>query len=347
MKVLIPYVDVGNGSISANTVSGGTELFSRLIAENFDTTVINIPWETTVADNRKLRIQIRNLIEEHKIDLILSNNIKAICFYALRKMGTPIMHMTHTNYGLFTANETLAKMIGLGHSVFAVSQFNKNYFDERSQRMKQPTVEFSGILNPAYCQYDLPVITNPQKKIITVGRSNSYKTPFIVHNMVKKTEYDAEVITSVGVDKDSIEYYERNKHLPHLMKVPHQEVIERIADSTALVMTCHKETFGITALEALSVGTPLIIRTDITGTHASAEIAAHETHRVLVRKNTETNDAIIALSKVDRLSIKQMTHEKHSKTQWVTNYQNAFDLTVEKYKKEGRGNSFSKNFFTF
>lgn len=102
MKVLIPYVDVGNGSISANTVSGGTELFSRLIAQNFDTTVISIPWETTVADNRKYRIQIRNLIEEHKIDLILSNNIKAICFYALRKLGVPIMHMTHTNYGLFT-----------------------------------------------------------------------------------------------------------------------------------------------------------------------------------------------------------------------------------------------------
>lgn len=347
MKILMPYVDVGNGSITEKTVSGGTELFSRLIAQNFDTVVVNIPWETTVADNKKLRIQIRNLIEEHKIDLILSSNIKAICFYALRKMGIPIMHLTHTNYGLFTANETLAKMIGLGHSVFAVSQFNKNYFDERSQRMKQPIVEFSGILNPAYCQYDLPVNTNPQKKIITVSRSNSYKTPFIVHNMVKKTGYDAEIITSVGVDKDSIEYYERNKHLPHLLKVPHGEVMERVADSTALVMTCHKETFGITALEALSVGTPLIVRTDITGTHASAEIAADESHRVLIRKNTETGDAINALSKVDRLSIKEMTHEKHSKDKWVANYQNAFDSTVEKYKKEGCDNSFSKNFFTF
>jgi glycosyltransferase involved in cell wall biosynthesis len=336
MKILMPYVDIGNESITSNVVSGGTELFSRLITENFETIVINIPWNTTRQDNKRYFDIIRNAVEEHKIDLILSNNIKAICFYALRNINTPILHITHTNYGLFTANETLAKMIGKGHSVYAVSDYNKNYFDERSVRLKQPMVQFSGIITPTYCQHDIPVNTTPQKKIITVGRSNSYKHPFVVHNMVKDTNYTAEVITSVGIDHDSIDYYEKNRHLPHLLKLPHNEVIQHIADSTALVMTCTKETFGITALEALSVGTPLIIRADVTGTHASAEIASDESHRVLIRKNSETKSAIDKLTSVDRFSIKQMTQEKYNKTKWIQNCQTAFDRTVETYKYKTR-----------
>lgn len=344
MKILMPYVDIGGGSVTNSTVSGGTELFSRLIVNNFDVVVVNIPWTTTVEENKRYVNQIRNLIEEHNIDLILSNNIKAVCFYALRKLNIPIMHITHTNYGLFEVNKTLATMVDLGHSIFAVSQHNKTYFDTRAERLGQPIVEFGGILSPAYCQYDLPVNTNPQKKLITVGRSNSYKHPFVVHNMTKNTDYVGEVITSVGVDADSIDYYERNKHLPHLLKLPHNKVIEHIADSTALVMTCVRETFGITALEALSVGTPLIIRTDKSDTHASAEIAVDESHRVLIRKNTETKDAIDKLSKLDRISIKQMTQEKYSKNKWINSYQNAFDFTIETYKKKTKH---KLDFFTF
>ena len=339
----MPYVDIGGSSITNNVVSGGTELFSRLIVENFDVVVVDVPWVTTVNDNKRYVNQIRNLIEEHKIDLILSNNIKAACFYGLRKLNTPIMHITHTNYGLFEVNKTLATMIGLGHSIFAVSQHNKNYFDSRSVRLKQPKLEFSGIVAPAYCQYDAPVNTSPEEKIIAVGRANSYKNPFILHKMVKHTNYVAEVITTTEVNRKSMEYYERNKHLPHLLKLPHSEVIQRIANSTALAVTYIGETFGITALEALSVGTPLIIRTGSSGTHASVEIPTDESHRVLVRNPEETKDAIDKLLKVDRLSIKQMTQEKYSKDKWIASYNNAFDSTIESYKKKVT----NKEFFTF
>jgi glycosyltransferase involved in cell wall biosynthesis len=328
-------------------VSGGTELFSRLVKKNFDTVVFDIPWQTTPAENRKYITQMKNLVEEHKIDLILSNNIKAVCFYALRNIGVPILHITHTNYGLFTANETLAKMISLGHSVFSVSQYNKMYFDNRAERLNQPKVNFAGVLNPAYCQHDIPVNTNPEKTLITVGRSNSYKHPFVIHKMVKDTEYTAEVITSVGVDENSILYYEKNKHLPHKLKLPHNEVIDRLSNSTASVITCINETFGITALESLSVGTPVIIRADVTGNHASSEIAAHESHRILIRKSNETKSAIDSLIQIDRNEIKQMTQEKHNKNKWVTDYQNAFDKTIQTYKKSSNHNMYIKEFFTF
>jgi glycosyltransferase involved in cell wall biosynthesis len=97
-------------------------------------------------------------------------------------------------------------------------------------------------------------------------------------------------------------------------------------------MTCLNETFGITALEALSVGTPLIIRADVDGTHASAEIAVDESHRVLIRKNSETKQAIDQLDRVDRVAIKQMTHERYNRTVWVNQFTNAFDRTIEQYK---------------
>jgi glycosyltransferase involved in cell wall biosynthesis len=344
----MPYVDIGNNTISANVVSGGTELFSRLVARNFDTTVVTIPWQTTVHDNKQYIQQIRELIEEHNIDLILSNNIKAVCLYALRSIGTPILHITHTNYGLFTANETLASMVDRGHSMFAVSRYNKAYFDDRSDRLNQPKVNFAGILPPAYCQYDLPVNTQPNKRIITVGRSNSYKHPFTVHSMVKKTGYAAKVITSVGADRDSIEYYERNKHLPHELKLPHEEVMQMVTDSAASVITCTKETFGITALESLSVGTPIIIRADVTGNHASAEIATDDSQFVMIRKNTETRSALDKLERVDRVAIKQMTQDRYNQRQWVKTFENAFDKTIDVYTKHTQmKQKHASKFFTF
>jgi glycosyltransferase involved in cell wall biosynthesis len=349
MKVLMPYIDIGGGGISDPKINGGTELFSRLVNNNFDVEVVNIPWTTTRNENPKYVNTIRAIAEDKKCDIILSNNIKSVCLKLIQDIGIPIMHITHTNYGLMKAPELLRNFTNFGHSIYGVSDSNIAYMSRLSKRLHEPEVEYSGTIAPAYCSYDLEVNKTPTNNIVTVGRSNSYKGPFTLIDKIRGGKYNPIVITSRGVDEDSVEYYDKNKQKPHILDLNHNEVMNHLQNASASMITCTKETFGIAALESLSVGTPVLIKCDKSGTHASAEIAADSSHYCLFPA-TEKSDTILTyvdkLVKVDRNEIKQMTQEKHSKKNWVNNLSNAFDTTVEKYKKTGQKvNSSLEEFF--
>lgn len=343
MKILLPYVDVAGNDITSGVISGGTELFSRLVYQNFDVEVFPIPWNTDNEQNKRIISKMRGVIEDKKIDLILSNNIKSVCCYAIRDIGVPILHITHTNYGLINSNITLNRMIAAGHSIYGVSQNNIDWLNEKSVRLGEPGIEFSGIIKPAYCLTDLTVNTVPYKQVVTVGRSNTYKAPFFIHG--RFGDYKTVVITSKGVDHDSVDYYESNKHKPHLLDLPHAEVMQQLRNSTASVITCTKETFGITALESLSVGTPVLIRKLTTADHASTEIPASPDHYRAFDKTDDLQKLLFELEKADRIEIKQMTQAKHSRENWVRTLSNAFDKTIEFYKKTRAPTSDLAEFF--
>lgn len=335
MKILMPYVDIAGNDITSNVISGGTELFSRLVYKNFDVIVFPVKWETSIDENKKIVNQIKTVIENEKPDVILSNNIKSACFRSLRNLGVPMMHITHTNYGIITSNQMLSEAIECGHSIFGVSQSNVNWLCQKSIRLHEPELKYSGIISPAYCMYDLPVQLSPKNNVVTVGRANSYKAPFSIHARFEKSQFNPVVITSLGVDQDSIEYYEKNKHKTHFLNLNHGEIMSHLQNAVASVITCSKETFGITALESLSVGTPILIRPPKVGTHASAEIAASRDHYQLFT-GSDIFEQLDKLLKVDRNEIKEMTQEKHSQKNWVKTLSNAFDKTIENYKKQAK-----------
>lgn len=338
----MPYVDIAGNDITSPVISGGTELFSRLVYKNFDVEVVNVPWTTTNDQNKQLIAHIREVAHDKKCDVIMSNNIKSVCFRSLRDIGIPMFHITHTNYGLLKANYLLNQVYSYGHSIFGVSQSNIGYMQKMSKRIGEECVPFSGTISPAYCMYDLPVL-EANNDVVTIGRSNSYKLPFIISKKIKE-KYNPVVITSLGVDHDSIDYYERNKHLPHFIDLPHETVIEYLRNAAASVVTCTKETFGITALESLSLGVPVVIRTDKSGIHASSEIAADRSHFKTVHDEPMVK-CIDELVKVDRNAIKQATQEKHSLHNWKRKIENAADLTIERYKTFGKANGSLEDFF--
>lgn len=340
MNILLLYVDVAGRSIDDPIISGGTELFSRLVRRNFDSIeVFQVPWKSDKNQNKILVSQIRNIVENKRIDLILSSNMKSVCLYSIRNLGVPILHITHTNYGVINSNDILNCMTDIGHSMYGVSQANINWMTKKSVRMKIPHVNYSGIINPSYCMYDLEVNTSPTNNVVTVGRANNYKAPFYLYNKLKTSKYNPLVITAKGVDENSVEYYEKNKDKPHLLDVDHTTVMNYLKDSAATCITCSSETFGIVALESLSVGTPILIRaSDGTSysSHSSEEIGADSSHYRSFYSNTDLEPIIDDIIKVDRKEIKEMTQEKHSKEKWVSCLSAAFDRTAEKFKKNNK-----------
>jgi UDP:flavonoid glycosyltransferase YjiC (YdhE family) len=83
------------------------------------------------------------------------------------------------------------------------------------------------------------------------------------------------------------------------------------------------ESWGITCMEALLHGVPVILLTDKSGRHSSEIIPAESWHFKMMNKNckpeklTEAIKEFQKLNYKDRLVISQATKNKHSKEKWI------------------------------
>ena len=123
--------------------------------------------------------------------------------------------------------------------------------------------------------------------------------------MTKNTDIKSLVITSKTQRKEDLPYYEKNKHWENVLwDKPYKEVMEHISNCKTYFSTWNGETWGITAMEALSCGVPVIMNEDKNGDHASEIIPANKSHF----KKIPTNDkdtlikAIKSFEKVDQFA---------------------------------------------
>ena len=98
------------------------------------------------------------------------------------------------------------------------------------------------------------------------------------------------------------------------------------------------ETWGITALESLSCGVPLILNGYKDNTHASEIIPSSKNHYKVIPTNDK--DALIGAIKsfknIDKKEVQEMTWEKHNKDTWKKHFVNCIDKTIEKFNKRSR-----------
>ena len=165
--------------------------------------------------------------------------------------------------------------------------------------------DVAGFINSDYCE-NMPFSEEYEYDCSTVGRSASDKNPFIIHKKLEKTNKTSLVMTNDITYKstDHNKYVADNQHWdkPQYTKrsVPHNEVLKNISKSKVFVSTWPYESWGITAMEALGSGVPLILLTDSTGIHCSEAIAADTSHFIKLDIKTTTdkqfNQAVETLS---------------------------------------------------
>ena len=116
--------------------------------------------------------------------------------------------------------------------------------------------------------------------------------------------------------------------------------MENISKCKTYFSTWDKETWGITSMEALSCGIPVILNSDKDGNHASEIIPADNSHYVKIPKDDKDAlvKAIKSFDNVDRKSIQEMTYEKYNKKSWIKQFSNCVDQTIETFKKRGNVN---------
>ena len=150
---------------------------------------------------------------------------------------------------------------------------------------------------------------------------------------MKNSNLNGFVITS-KTDYDDDAYYERNKHWNNtIWNQPHDAVMDALGKSKTYFSTCNHETWGISALESLAHGVPIILNCDKTGEYASEYIPASSNHCKKIQNNDK--DALIDAIKsfdVDRKEIQDMTWEKHNLEKWKSNFTDSVSKTIERFQ---------------
>ena len=352
MKILLLYREPFDRRITSKTVSGGGEMFCRSIYENFkdDVIVHYVPYASDIewngSDKNQEQRDIINFAEDNKVDVIISNYPNAIYTGAvLQKSHIPIMSIIHNVYPMTSIVQRMNGLTYNGHSVFLVSEWQNKRYDEMVEKIrnrygddgaydnKHPTI--AGYINSSYCKVNKKVV-KPIWDCGTIGRCDNGKAPFKLKSMTKGRDIKSLVITSKTQVESDIKYYERNKNWDDVVwDKPYKEVMENISKCKTYFSSWPGETWGITAMEALSCGIPIILNSDKNGDHASEIIPADKSHYVKIPKDDKDAlvKAIKSFENVNRKEIQEMTWEKHNRKKWKSDFANAIDKTIEKFRK--------------
>lgn len=378
MKILLPYCDF---KIDDTNMVGGIENFMRRVYSEYKDNVILLDLNPLLLDCgndsssskfiKKTNKLIKLKASENNVDVIMSNRLKGMyCSISMLDSHIPFIHIEHTTSPMMSTIGWLHRFKTNGHSIFLVSPFQKNYYDGFATRTGNDLVDFDGFVEPAFLDGTKPKLNeNPEFDCATIGRCcPRTKRPFKLKSMLQDTDFKTLLITNpetqvesqITANKKYIKtrlinqkYFEKNKHWDNcLFDIPHDEVMKNLSNTKTYFMSWEDETFGITGLEALSRGVPLILNSRMTEDrqptkrqnykfplHASNIIPANDGHcvNIMVNCKEELISAINKLKDVDRKEIQDMTWEKYTPARWKSLMDNALDKTIENFKSSRGG----------
>ena len=369
MKILLPYCDF---KIDDTHIVGGIENFTRRVYSEYKNDIVLVDLNPFLLEcdndssSRKFIKKSHDLIKqkalENNVDIIMTNRMRAMFIgNDMLDINIPFIHIEHMSSPLLSATASLHKIKSKGHSIFLVSPFQKNYFDGFAKRLNQDFVDFDGFIEPAFLDGEKPKLNEtPEFDCVTVGRCcPNTKRPFKLKSMLQDTNFKTLVITNPGVHiteskkPENQKYFEKNKHWDNcLFDIPHNEVMENLSNAKTYFMTWEDETWGISGLEALSRGLPLILNSRMTEDrqppkrqnykfplHATNIVPVNDKHftNIMLNSKEELVSAINKLKDVDRKEIQDMTWEKYTPARWKSLLDNAIDKTMENFKSTRGG----------
>ena len=236
----------------------------------------------------------------------------------------PILHICHLSgqgIGPLSYNNSMTKFTDLGGTVFMVSQNQFNVRNKMANRILHRDLEVSGTLSPAFCTGKEYVNQEIEYPVITIGRISMSKNAFWLHKKSQPVNLHSLVITGkvkeyLKKEKD-YNYYLSNADWKYPQETKfdlnHDKVLDCLSKSGVYVSTCADESFGITALEALSHGCPLLLLS-ATDSHSSECIPSDPSHYHLISSKIKSDEFLTLVKKMTlplemRIEISELTKE--------------------------------------
>lgn len=347
-RILMPYHTKSGVTLEDDVVTGGLEMFARQIYTSIPG-VIPVYFND---DDRKHRTATSKIVEAmrlHQPDVVITNYDYRTANLNLAKNvpDIPIVWVCHLGPGpMSKINECMNMntfMRDYSNSVFFVSENQYLRMNDMSLRLNKIGLDpVSGYVNPAYAKGDEKVADNIEFDCVTIGRSDKVKDPFWLHRKLKKIDTLNCAVFTDSNPKEA-EYNAKNLLLeqakPTFRGMPHHVLMEKLLVSNSYVSPCTLETWGITALESLARGVPLLLARDFFGQHASECIPAREDHFTTFKKMIKASEfeelirgVRINTTQAKREDISGLTKEKHSKSNWVKSIEQMIDYTIENKK---------------
>ena len=327
MKILIPHSS-HISTTDKNIVLGGVEKFIADLKTNIKGVVL----EEFSKEKKFSKKRMQELIEKHNPDVLLINNIQWA--RTCSQLNIPLICIFHEpcvrDIRVVTWNEQFEALKKCKAHVYMVSPKQFKYHKElQAKNFNYKLSRPHGYIRPSYCQSNYKVSSVHAYDVATVGRNSSDKNPFLVHQKLANTNLRSLVMTTKTVMKSAAHnaYQDKNsgwfdpQHTKY--NLPHAQVIENLSKAKVFISTWDKESWGITAMEALGCGVPVILLTDRTNTHASEIIPADKKHVVKLPRSINSSvleltirKLILSTDQKTRKRISAETKKKHSIRKW-------------------------------
>ena len=334
----------------SENVYGGIEKFARQIGEVLDD-IIPIVVSPDERKGRLTRTIIETALSNHDPDVVITNDIDNLYTNHVVKQGYPLISIIHEgcvgDVRYLEMGARIKEMHELGAHVYFVSKRQFKFHSDMCNRLNgYPLPDPTGYIPSSYCSDNLIYANDVEYDAGTIGRTDPVKNPFLLHKKLEGSKYTSLVITDSfqGTKKNgSTEKYRdanSNWALPRetFRDLSHTKTMEKLSHMGCYVSTCPLESWGITALEALGTGIPLILLTDKTGEHSSEDIPVSKDHYFKLPKSCSKEDfydVIDQANKIEnRIEIADLTREYHSKARWKEMFEKIIDRRLDdKIKK--------------
>ncbi len=338
MKVVMPVPSHSDG-----IVAGGIEKFSQQLVDIVDVTPIYISKEDK--KNRRSNYIIKRSVLNVVPDIILINEPWA--YNHVKKFNVPIVCIMHEpltrDVRMVQLGHILREMIDAGVHLYFVSKRQFQFHKEMAKRIQNVDIfdeEIKGFVPSSFCK-DMVFSDKTEYDCCTIGRSDMSKNPFRLHRFMRDSDMNSLVMTNDVIYKSDNQnkYVESNRHWKEpqftLRNLSYNKVLDNLSKSKSFCSTCPEESWGITAMESLGCGVPVILLTDDTGNHASEDIAADSSHYRKLNVKSESSDFIKLVKELGEFSLSkrkeifEMTNEKHNVSNWKKQFEDIFSKRIK------------------
>lgn len=164
-----------------------------------------------------------------------------------------------------------------------------------------------------------------------VGRISPEKDPVTAIRVAIRAGYPLKIAARVDPADDAyfrqtVEPYLKHPSVEWLGQINEQAKVELLAGARALLMPIDwDEPFGLSFIEALASGTPVIARPR----GSLPEIVVHGIHGFLVETEDQLVASVLQLDSIDRTTCRKWALERFSAQRMASDYENAYMQVVE------------------
>jgi glycosyltransferase involved in cell wall biosynthesis len=337
MKILVPYFAVDGQPISNTRITGGIEKFVGWMLEHIPGTV---PVMYTPEDRKKRRVTDIIVEAAKDCDVVWTNfSNETETLRVQSRISVPMVWAEHSCAGGISSLARVEHMRTFrqrGGKLVMVSQRQFEGWDKVARRVLNEPLQVDGFIDSAFCDAQVPVVTDMLYDLCAIGRAFPTKNPFWAHKIAAATGLRSCVLTDYwGESQEDApekqrEYLAENAHWTQshsnwltLIRLPHAQVMWHLRRSRVFVSTCPGESSGIAALEALSNGVPVICLTDASGTHASQALATRAGGVFTCRPTINSQEfkklhtrIVEEFDSTHRTYLANLTRERFSRASW-------------------------------